>query len=81
MGARDVEDACSGMLFFLFLSIFFSLVVARTVTTMAINGSSSLCEQFQLQNFGSFVNTQEHEDLEGLHVFYYLVEDLKVGVL
>ena len=30
---------------------------------------------------GSLVDIQDSEDPEGLRVFYYLVQDLKVGVL
>ena len=36
---------------------------------------------YQTAKIGSLVDIQDSEDPEGLRVFYYLVQDLKVGYI
>jgi hypothetical protein len=83
MGARDADDASSGMLFSLFLSIFFSLVRARTVTTMAMV-HLRYANNPNYEKFGTFDDFHRYPrpwGHRGPPIFFYLVEYLKVGVL
>ena len=43
------------------------------------NGSSGLMAFVKTAKIGSLVDIQDSEDPEGLRVFYYLVQDLKVN--
>ena len=48
---------------------------------LVYSSTHRLCTFYKTAKIGSLVDIQDSEDPEGLRVFYYLVQDLKVGDL
>lgn len=53
-------------------------IILRSRSFLFIVSACGLADALQTAKIGSLVDIQDSEDPEGLRVFYYLVQDLKV---